>query len=172
MGKEIKTVFDVITELSDKRVKFKNGGWVNQLSFDMVNKTIKNGNTYIIKNGKICDRIVLNNGETYELSSLSIVNEEYYSEPYKTIETLYETLKNSVPGLNFKIQNFPFKLNSNDISLSSKKLVSSTNASYNLQTYVMLGAICGLIKWVNDEHFYWKGSNGVIIYKNWITKGR
>ena len=100
----METVLDFIIGLADRRIKFKGGGWVNQLNFDLENKTIKNGNTYIIKNGILTRKeINLINGEVYDLSDIPLIDKDLYKNPYVVIEDMYEKLKSSIPSSNFRV---------------------------------------------------------------------
>ena len=165
----METVLDFIIGLADRRIKFKGGGWVNQLNFDLENKTIKNGNTYIIKNGILTRKeINLINGEVYDLSDIPLIDKDLYKNPYVVIEDMYEKLKSSIPSSNFRFSNFKFKPKEKIELTNLKDIESSTKALYCLQAYILLGSIENMIPWENDNHFFWKGKNGVIVYRDWI----
>lgn len=168
------TLYDVLVELSQAHCRFKgkHTGYADLLRFDLKNKTVSNGNTVIIKNGKVVlDELKLTDGREYTgLLDIELIHKS--DNFYEELENIYEQYYTSVPsqGTQFSKTNFIAKELD---SLSLQELingVSRIEAQYKLEAFVLLQAMMGQIPWANERHFYWQSAKNkkLIIYKEWI----
>ena len=168
------TIYEILIELSHNHCKFKgkNTGYADLLKFDLKNKTISNGNTVIIKNGKvIVDEIKLTDGREYVgLADMELIHkcDDFYGE----LESLYEQYYSSVPNKHTQFSRNNFYAKDVD-NLSMRELVRGLpriEAQYRLEAFVLLHALSSNIQWECEEHFYWQSNKNknLIIYKEWV----
>lgn len=168
------TIYEVLIDLSKAHCKFKgkHTGYADLLRFDLKNKTVSNGKTIIIKNGKVVlDELKLTDGREYTgLLDMELIHtsDNFYEE----LEVIYEQYYSSVPSQNAQFSKTNFVAKELD-SLSLRELVngmSRIEAQYRLEAFVMLQAIANQISWADERHFYWQSSKNkkLIIYKEWI----
>lgn len=167
------TIYDVLIELSKVHCRFKgkHTGYADLLKFDLAKKTVSNGNTIIIKDGKVViDEIKLTDGREFTgLQNMELIHSD--SDFYEELESLYEQYYASVPNQysQFSRNNFIAK----DLDhLSMRELVnglSRVEAQYRLEAFVLLSAINGEIPWENEKHFFWqsKQNKNLIFYREW-----
>ena len=168
------TIYEVLIDLSKAHCKFKgkHTGYADLLRFDLKNKTVSNGNTVIIKNGKVVlDELKLTDGREYTgLSNMELIHKT--DDFYEELEAIYEQYYSSVPSQNAQFSKTNFVAKDLD-NLSLRELVngiSRIEAQYRLEAFVLLKAMTNQISWANERNFYWQSSKNkkLIIYKEWI----
>lgn len=142
-----------------------------KFKINLVNKTLQIGKQKIIEKGKIINE-KYNDVELILPSDL----EPYFSMQFGTInmsftiiERLYEDYKHSVPSENYSDTSY-FKALSVD-ELTDGDLCSGDPrelAQAKLEGYILLAALTGWFIWPNENHWYWKGMDDLIILRNWI----
>lgn len=168
------TLYEVLVDLSKTHCRFKgkHTGYADLLKFDLKNKTISNGNTVIVKDGKVVlDELKLTDGREYTgLQKMELIHKA--DNFYQELEAIYEQYYSSIPsqGSQFSRNNFVAK---GVDELSLRELVNGMpriEAQYRLEAFVLLQAITGQIPWSDERHFYWQSANNnkLIIYKEWI----
>lgn len=178
------SLYQVLVELSESHCKFKSkgkkrGGYADLLRFDLNNRTISNGNTAIMKNGKVnMPKIELTNGKTYDLEGIELLHKSDYinyaqsNNPYEIVEDLYEQYKTSIPSEHSQFSRCNFKaLRADDLSM--KQLINGIpriKAQYMLEGFILLASTKRLINWNNEKHFFWQSDKHkeLIIYKEWV----
>lgn len=170
------TLYEVLIELSKSHCRFKgkHTGYADLLRFDLKNKTVSNGNTVIIKNGKVViDELKLTDGREYtDLLSMKLIHKS--DDFYEELEAIYEQYYASIPnqGAQFSKNNFIAKYLDH---LSLREMVNGIpriEAQYMLEAFVLLQTLIQDIPWSDERHFYWQGkrNNKLIIYKEWIRR--
>lgn len=168
------TLYEVLIELSKVHCRFKGKrtGYADLLKFDLKNKTISNGNTVIIKNGKvIVDSLKLTDGREYTgLKDMEFIHKT--DDFYEELEAIYEQYYSSVPSQNVQFSKNNFVAKDLD-NLSLRELVNGMpriEAQYRLEAFVLLQAMLNQIPWEDEHHFYWQSTKNkkLIIYKEWI----
>ena len=162
---------EVLQEMCKEHIKIKKGGYADLLYFNLKTKTIKNGNTVLVENGKIIPQIInLTDGRELVLEDdWGEVNEDFY----QGVEIRYEKYYYSTPSKvdKFVRTNFIAK---NLEKMSFEELMSSASsnrniARYELEWFVMANAIKGNIPWVKGNWFWQsKKMPKLIIYKEWL----
>lgn len=161
---------DVLMEMSKEHVKIKMDGYADLLYFNLKTKTIKNGKTILVENGKIIPQeIKLTDGRVLQLDDdLGLTKEDFYS----GVESRFKKYYYSMPSKHerFVRPNFMAK------NLEKMSYEELTNASvndrdaarYELEWFVMANAIAGNIPW-KEGNWFWKSDNlpKLIIYKEW-----
>lgn len=175
------SLYEVLIALSESHCRFKSTskskrGYADLLTFDLDNKTIRNGGVVIMENGKVMMEVIeLTNGETYNIEDLKLLDETLKDNPYEIIESLYKDYKYSVPSAHGQFSRNKFKCLKAD-ELTLKQLVDGQpriKAQYKLEAYILLASVLGWIPWNNEKHFYWVSENDpeLILYRDWIVKG-
>lgn len=177
------TIYKTLIELSKSHTRLKSGGWADLFTFNLREKTIKNGKTIILERGeKKCETVELLSGDKYELSSKLISEtdlKEYGIEnckdnPYEVIQFLFDRFKVSVPSEHSEYGKFNFYCKSVD-ELTMKEMVNGTprlEAYYLLEGYIMLASLSAWIDWEEPNHWFWQcpTDKKLIIYRNWIER--
>jgi hypothetical protein len=162
---------EVLTEMCKEHIKIKKGGYADLFHFNLKTKTIKNGNTVLVENGKIIPQTIkLTDGRELVLEDdWGEIKEEFY----QGVESRYEKYYYSTPSKvdKFVRTNFIAK---NLEKMSFEELMSSASsnrniARYELEWFVMANAVKENIPWVNGNWF-WQSSSmpKLIIYKEWL----
>ena len=164
-------LYEVLMEMGKSHVKIKKSGFADLLFFNLKTKTIKNGNTVLVKDGVIIpQKIRLNDGRILELEDDWGLDKTDF---YQGLEKRYEKYYLSVPSKvdRFVRANFIAK---NYDKMTFKEIMnpSSNNrnlARYELEWFVMANAVKGNIPW-NEEHWYWQSKEfpRLIIYKEYL----
>ena len=162
---------EVLTEMCKEHIKIKKGGYADLLFFNLKTKTIKNGSTVLVENGKIIPQTInLTDGREFILEDdFGEVNEDFY----QGLEKRYEKYYYSTPSKTdrFVKKNFIAK---NLEKMTFEELMSSSSsnrniARYELEWFVIANAINGNISWVNGNWFWQsKKMPKLIIYKEWL----
>ena len=175
------SIYKTLIELSKSHTRLKGGGWADLMTFNLKDKTIKNGKTVILERGeRKCEMVELINGDKYELLD-ELISEtdllEYGIEnckenPYEVIQFLFDRFKTSVPSEHSGYGRFNFYCKSAD-ELTMKEMVNGTSrleAYYMLEAYVMLASLSGWIDWKEPNHYFWQSPTDkkLILYRNWI----
>ena len=175
------SLYDVLIALSESHCRFKSTskskrGYADLLTFDLDNKTIRNGGVVIMENGKVTmDTIELTNGETYDIKDLKLLDESLKDNPYEIIESLYKDYKYSLPSAHSQFSRNKFKcLRADELTL--EQLINGRpriKTQYKLEAYILLASVLGWVPWENCKHFYWSSENDrdLILYKDWVVKG-
>lgn len=162
---------EVLTEMCKEHIKIKKGGFADLLYFNLRTKTIKNGNTVLVENGKIIPQTInLTDGRVLVLEDdLGLIDEDFY----QGVESRYEKYYYSTPSKidKFVRTNFIAK---NLEKMSFEELMNSSTsnrnkARYELEWFVMVNAIKGTIPWT-EGNWFWHSSRlpKLIIYKEWL----
>ena len=135
----------------------------SKIRIDLKNKTLKVGKQLLIENGNIIQNKVIIGDDTYECDEL--VSE------CLDIDELYNRYKYSMPSERDGINHY-FKALTASL-LTDEQLIYGMprlEARVRLEAYVMLGSLAGLIKWENNDHWFWQSSKDkdFIILKQWI----
>lgn len=135
----------------------------SKIHIDLKNKTLKVGKQLIIENGNIIQHKVIVGDDVYECS-------KFVSERLD-IDELYENYKYSMPSERDGGNHY-FKALTASL-LTDEQLVYGMprlEARVRLEAYVMLGSLAGLIKWENNNHWFWQSSKDkdFVILKSWI----
>ena len=162
---------EVLTEMCKEHIKIKKGGYADLLFFNLKDKTIKNGNTVLVENGKIIPQTIkLTDGRELVLEdNWGEVNEDFY----QGVEKRYEKYYYSTPSKTdrFVRTNFIAK---NLEKMSFEELMNSSfsnrnQARYELEWFVMANAVKGNISWVEGNWFWQSNKNKkLIIYREWL----
>lgn len=142
-----------------------------KFKINLVNKTLQIGKEKVVEKGKIVN-------EKYKDMELILPSdlEPYFSMQFGTInmlftiiERLYEDYKHSVPSENYSDTSY-FKALSVD-ELTDCDLYSGENrnlAQAKLEGYILLASLAGWLIWPNENHWYWKGIDDLIVLHDWI----
>lgn len=142
-----------------------------KFKINLVNKTLQIGKQKVVEKGKIVN-------EKYKDMELILPSdlEPYFSMQFGTInmsftiiERLYEDYKHSVPSENYSDTSY-FKALSID-ELTDGDLYSGENrnlAQAKLEGYILLASLAGWLIWPNENYWYWKGIDDLIVLHNWI----
>ena len=161
---------DVLMRMSTKHQKIRGSGYSDLLFFNHKTKTILNGNTVLVKEGKIIPQIIHLTDYDLELEDdWGILDEEFYS----GMERRFEDYYNTVPTKNdrFVRSIFPTKPINKYSSYEElvKAKVNKNKLRYELEWFFMANSVNGNIKWLNDKHWFWKSPNSkLVIYKEFI----
>ena len=162
---------EVLQEMCKEHIKIKKGGFADLLYFNLRTKTIKNGNTVLVDNGKIIPQTInLTDGRVLNLhDDVGEINEEFY----QGLERRYEKYYYSTPSKvdKFVRTNFMAK---NIEKMTFEELMNSSSsnrnvARYELEWFMIANAIKGNIPWI-DGNWFWQSSKltRLIIYKEWL----
>lgn len=162
---------EVLTEMCKEHIKIKKGGYADLLFFNLKTKTIKNGNTILVKNGKINPQTIkLTDGREFVLEDdWGLIKDDFYSGVEKRFEKYYYSTPSKVDKFvrtNFIAKNFE--------KMSFEELMSSSSsnrniARYELEWFVIANAVKGNIPW-NNGNWFWQSKvmPKLIIYKEWL----
>lgn len=142
-----------------------------KFKINLVNKSLQIGKQKIIENGKVINK-------KYENMELILPSdlELYFSMQFGTlnmsftiIERLYEDYKHSVPNENYSDTSY-FKALSVD-ELTDGDLYSGEDRNLSqakLEGYILLASLAGWFIWPNENHWFWKGIDNLVVLKSWI----
>lgn len=135
----------------------------SKIYIDLKNKNLKVGKQLLIENGNIIQSKVIVGDDVYECSVLM--------SECLDIDKLYEQYKFSLPserdgGNHYFKALAPSLLTDEQLIYGMPRL----EARVRLEAYVMLGSLAGLIKWENDNHWFWQSDKDkdFIILKSWM----
>ena len=163
------TVFEFLKQAAQSHSGIVGGGRTDEIRFELTTRNIWSGMKAIVLGGKIaCERIALENGETFQLDDLI----RFDGDPYAEIERLYAQYKRSVPSRHEKLNRGYFKVLSSE-ALTMRELEENmprSQARIELEGFILLAASAGLISWDNPKHFFWRSQNDpdCIVYRDWI----
>lgn len=135
----------------------------SKIHIDLKNKTLKVGKQLLIENGNIIQSKVIVGDDVYECNKLV--------SGCLDVNELYEQYKYSMPSERDGSNHY-FKALTASL-LTDEQLVYSMprlEARVRLEAYVMLGSLAGLIKWENNDHWFWQSDKDrdFIILRQWI----
>lgn len=137
------------------------------LKFDLVHKNIMYKKKYIVQQGKIVlDSIKDCNENKYEIKKDRIINEN--SNLYAVVQKLYDAYTVSRPSKNNRKSVFRAKKSD---ELSYEQLINGEERELTrcrLEGFIVLNAIAQKWTWEYSDYWFWKGNNGLIIFKEWI----
>lgn len=174
------TLYEVICEMGKAhcRIAMKNSGYSDLMRFNLTKQTVKNGNFYLIKDGKIViDKVKLADGQVFGgLKDMELIEpQENFKE---RLEELYAEYYNSRPNrrCNYSKSNFVAK---HETELSFDEMVNSKDrleAMYALEAYVLLSVMSGVDVAkeleIEDKHYYWKSKElpSLVMFRDWMQK--
>jgi len=161
---------NVLMEMANKHQRIKGGGYSDLLFFNHKTKTIFNGKTVIVKEGKIIPQTIHLTNCDLTLDDDWGFNEEEF---YRGMERRFKDYYNSIPTKadRFVKTIFPSKPLNKYVSYEEMMIANSNRnrTRYELEWFFMASSVLGNIKWLNDEHWFWKSPNTkLIIYKEFI----
>lgn len=158
------SVYAILCHLADEHTKLIGGGYTDFLTFDFEKGNIKSKKKYIVKNGELAiDEISLEDGRKISLKEKELITEE---EKNQDIQTLYDNYICSRPSWIDAKSHFTPKTSD---ELSFEQLLNGEKRSVErcrLEAFVILGNY----QWPNEEHWFFKGNNGMVLYRNWFKK--
>ena len=157
------SLYETLCKLSEHPQKIIDGGMTDNLFFDLENKEIKSRGMSILRTGKI----TLESGETMILPR-ELLSEEEKRDPWMKLQNLYDQFHSSLPWGNCRKSYF---LPKRSDELTAKELsdgIPRSEARIKLEAYILLGSLSGIFDWPCDSHWFWKGKNGLIVYRNWM----
>lgn len=164
------SVYNTLCELAEKHTKVKGGGYSDTFSYDLKEKSIRSKGKYIVKNGHfIIEQIVLETDEVIDLTGELLADHEMQMEnQWEVLQQLYDSYLYSRPCVCSGKSNFKAKTSD---ELTFEQLINGESrnvAKCRLEAFIILGAICRIFEWSNPQHWFWKGKNGLIIYRDWL----
>lgn len=162
---------DLLMEMCKEHVKIKKGGYADLLFFNLKTKTIKNGKTVLMENGKIIPQTIkLTDGRELVLEDdIGEITEDFYT----GVEARYEKYYLSMPSKHDKFvrTNFMAK-NLEKMSYAELTAAGSNDrcaARYELEWFVLANVIKETIPW-KDGNYFWQSKRlpKLIIYKEWL----
>ena len=162
---------DLLMKMGSSHTKIRKGGYSDLFHFNLKTKTLKNGNTVLVDNGKIIPQeIKLVDGRVLQLDDhLGEINEEFF----QGLENRFNKYYWSFPSKTDKYvrSNFMAKnIEKMTYAEMTKAADSQRNlARYELEWFVLVCAINGKIPW-KDGNYFWQSKNmpKLIIYKEWL----
>ena len=90
---------------------------------------------------------------------------------WETLEMLYGQYKRSIPSERH-LGNKPYFKGVSVEELTDNELAFNASRNYcqaQLEGYVLLGSLSGLLEWKNDKHWFWQGyDKDLICLKEWV----
>ncbi len=157
------TVYDVLCSVSKEHKKIKGGGYTDVLIFDLKEKSIRSKGLYIVKNGRLVVNQIDVEGEVYILDGLPLGTENTSLE---MLQPLYDSYLYSRPGSYYVHSPFLAKTSDELTYEQLLKGIPRNHARCCLEAAIVLGNF----NWPNVEHYYWKGKNGFVLFREWILK--
>lgn len=161
---------EVLLEMAEKHQKIKKSGYSDLLYFNHKTKTISNGKTVLVKDGKIIPQTIkLTDRELVLDDDWGFTNEEFYS----GMESRFEKYYNSMPSKCERFIRCIFVAKPlNKYATYAEMITASSNravARYELEWFFMMNSVLENISW-NDKYWFWKSKNQpkLIIYKEFI----
>lgn len=167
------TLYDVIIKLGQSHCRFamKCGGYADLLRFNLKDKSIYNGDLYIMKNGKVViDEIKLADGQEFTgLKQLRLIDRE------RCLENLYAGYYNSTPSKHcqFSKSNFIARDSAEMNVFELADGMDRIEAQYKLECYVMFASMMGwLDDLIEEGKFFWNSENypKFVLFKEWTRK--
>lgn len=161
---------EVLIEMTEQHQRIKGGGYSDLLFFNHKTKTISNGKTVLVKDGKIVPQIIkLTDKELTLEDDWGYEHEDFYSGMERRFDEYYK----SVPTKCERFVKTIFMAKALNKYSSYTEMMNMSNnrakARYELEWFFMASSINGDIKWLNDKHWFWKSPNTkLIIYKEFI----
>lgn len=165
-------LYEVLMEMGKAHVKIKKSGYADLLHFNLKTKTIKNGNTILVENGKIIPQVItLADGRVLNLEDdlgITGITEDFY----QGLENRYEKYYLSLPSKTEKFVRANFIAKNFD-KMTFEEMQRATSdrnlARYELEWFVLANAIKGNIPW-NNQHWYYQSRKfpKLIIYKEFL----
>lgn len=161
---------DVLMEMSKRHQRIKGSGYSDLLFFNHKTKTISNGKTILVKDGKIIP-------QTIKLTDIDLTLDDdwgYKNEDFYTgMESRFNNYYESVPTKTDKFIRTIFPSKPLNKYLSYYEMMNSNcnknKARYELEWFFMASSINKNIEWKNDKYWFWKSPNTkLIIYKEFI----
>lgn len=138
-------------------------------NIDLINKSLKIGKQYYIKDGviKVDDELIAMN----DIKNLSIGYVDL--ESWEIVRDLYSKFKCSIPLASYHSHSY-FKAKKYE-ELTQADLAFGESRHYAhamLEGYVLLASMAGLLKWENENHWFWQDpvDKDLIVLRNWIIK--
>ena len=156
------SLYKTLCRLSETPRKIIGGGMTDNLLFDLKTKEIKSKGMCIL--GK--EELLLSTEEKISLPT-ELLSAEEKQNPWQKLQELYDQFYVSVPWGHSKRS---FFLPKKSDELTEKELsrgVSRNEARTKLEAYILLGALEGIFTWPDESHWFWKGNNGLVVYREW-----
>lgn len=158
---------EVLLEMSEQHQRIKGGGYADLLYFNHKTKTISNGKTVLVKDGKIIPQTIkLTDRELILEDDWGMINEEFYAGMERRFDEYYKSLPTKCEKFVRTI--FPAKALNKYLSYAEMMNTSNNraNARYELEWFYMASSVNRMVVWNNPKHYFWKSSNNkLIIYK-------
>lgn len=147
---------DALIKMSETHSRMNGKGFSDLLTFHLKERTIKNGNIYLMRDGEIIEQDIKINGQVIHIDNdLRIINEEFYSGLEKRFADYYTSVPDK--GVKFEKNNFVCKifeeLTTNEMRFGKHR----ATARYELEWWVIANAIKG-VDWPEGKWF-WKSKN-------------
>ena len=157
------SLYETLCKLSENPRKIIGGGMTDNLLFNLETKEIKSRGLCVL----VKEELLLDTDEKIFLPK-ELLSEEEKQNPWQKLQKLYNQFYVSVPWGHSKRSYF---LPKKSDELTEKELsrgVFRNEARTKLEAYILLGALEGIFKWPNESHWFWKGNNGLVVYKEWM----
>lgn len=163
------SLYEIICEIAQKKKKIEGGGFSDLLTFDLKNKTIRSKKMFLLNKEGIVTQIQLEDGTCYSLKQIPFFDGEI-ADPYKEVQRLYDDFIFSRPSARTEYSNMNFRCKKSD-ELTFEQIMQGKDrneARCALEAFILLGALSGIFEWKHENHWYWKGKNGLVLYKDWV----
>lgn len=167
------SLYGILCKISQNPQKIKGGGFSDLLTFDLKNKDIRSKHFFIMKNGKVtCKSIQMEDGTTYDLADIELLSQKEIEndDQFLHIQDLYNDYLYSRPSSHANFANSNFRCKKSD-ELTFDQLLNGkarNEARYRLEAYILLGSVSKIFLWPNPEYWFWKGTQGLVLYRDWI----
>ena len=135
----------------------------DNLLFDLKTKEIKSKGMCIL--GK--EELLLDTEEKISLPT-ELLSAEEKQNPWQKLQELYDQFYVSAPWGHSKRSYFLPKKSDELTEKELSKGISRNEARTKLEAYILLGAIESIFKWPDESHWFWKGKNGLVVYREWM----
>lgn len=162
---------DVLMEMAENHQRIKKGGYSDLLYFNHKTKTISNGKTLLVANGKIIP-------QTIKLTDRELVLDDDWGNSndnfYLGMESRFEKYYNSVPSKCEQFVRSIFLAKPLNKYASYEEMMNASSnravARYELEWFFMMNSVLGNIEWNNDKYWFWKSKSQpkLIIYKEYV----
>ena len=139
------SIYFELLERVERGAKFK---------IDLVQKTLKIDGKEIVLEGNLINKSDIGDGN-----------------PWDKLELLYQFFKRSVPSERHNGNKPYFKAVSVE-ELTDNEIAFNASRNYcqcQLEGYVLLAGLSGLLEWKNNKHWFWQGHDvSLVCLKEWI----
>lgn len=160
------SVYRIISDLSKRYAKIANGGFTDNITIDLDKRIIRSGRLNLLEQ----EKIVLDDRTTYEIKGHPFLSETEKQNPWETLQELYDQYITSSPWGSSKKSYFIPKRSDELTNEELSRGIPRNEARIKLEAYILLGSLEGVFEWTNPEHWFWKGENGLVVYRKWIME--